>query len=147
MKSQPTTANSGAIATWLDSTNAKRSLVIALLLLLAAASYARAQVTGGRWTAVVAPFPGGLPAQALLLTDGTVMVQEFCYTGFPYCNGNWWRLIPDQYGNYASGSWKATASMPPGYAPFAFSAAVLINGRVIVEGGEQNAVSFGLLRR
>ena len=52
--------------------------------------------------------------------------------------GNWWRLIPDQYGNYANGAWKAIASMPPGYAPFAYGSAVLPDGRAIAEGGEHN---------
>ena len=129
MKSHPTQASTGKDSSCLRSAGTLRSLVIALLALLAAAGYASAQVTGGTWTQVAVQFPGGDSDQALLLTDGTVMVQEDN-------SGNWWRLIPDQYGNYANGTWKATMPMPPGYVPYIYSAAVLIDGRVIVEGGE-----------
>ena len=66
---------------------------------------------------------------SLLLTDGTVMVQD---AGTP----NWWKLTPDITGSYASGSWTQLASMPDGYAPLYFASAVLPDGRVIVEGGE-----------
>jgi len=72
----------------------------------------------------------------LLLTDGTVLVQDG-NTG-----SNWWRLTPDQNGSYANGTWTQMASLPPGYGPSAFSSAVLADGRVIVEGGEYN---FGQL--
>ena len=129
MKSHPTQASTGKDSSWLRSAGTLRSLAIALLVLLAAASNASAQVTGGTWTAVAAQFPGGYPDQSLLLTDGTVIVQH-------YFNGDWWRLKPDQYGNYSNGTWKQIASLPAGYAPFAYGAAVLINGNVIVEGGE-----------
>ena len=72
----------------------------------------------------------------LLLTDGTVLVQDG-NTG-----SNWWRLTPDQNGSYVKGTWAQMASLPPGYGPSAFGSAVLPDGRVIVEGGEYN---FGQL--
>ena len=72
----------------------------------------------------------------LLLTDGTVLVQDG-NTG-----SNWWRLTPDQSGSYLNGTWTQMASLPPGYGPSAFGSAVLPDGRVIVEGGEYN---FGQL--
>jgi hypothetical protein len=67
---------------------------------------------------------------ALLLTDGTVMVH----------NGgtDWWRLTPDAYGRYDSGTWSLLASLPAGYSPLYYASAVLPDGRVIVEGGEYN---------
>jgi hypothetical protein len=55
---------------------------------------------------------GGFPGAAnpLLLTDGTVIVQD---AGCP----DWWRLTPDHTGSYANGTWTQIASLPPGYAP------------------------------
>lgn len=83
MKSHIAKPNTDTIATWVNRMSTLLSLAIALLVLLAAVSNASAQITGGTWTAVVTPFPGGIPDQALLLTDGTVMVQKLCYPGFP----------------------------------------------------------------
>lgn len=68
---------------------------------------------------------------ALLLTDGSVMVHVLQ-------SGDWWRLSPDSAGSYVNGAWSQLSSMPTGYMPFAFSTAVLPDGRVIVEGGENN---------
>jgi uncharacterized protein (TIGR03437 family) len=80
------------------------------------------------------PLPVGLTnfAAALLLTDGTVMVQQIC-------SGSWYRFAPDAFGNYINGTWSRTAPMPPGYAPLYFSSAVLADGRVVVIGGEYNS--------
>jgi hypothetical protein len=80
-----------------------------------------------------APFSAaGLP---ILLTDGTVMVQELE-------TENWWQLTPDVMGNYATGTWSKLASMPTGYSPLYTATAVLPDGRVIVEGGEYLAGDF-----
>ena len=68
---------------------------------------------------------------ALLMTDGTVMVNQ-------WCSGNWFRLTPDNFGSYVNGTWSQAASMPSGYAPYAFSSAVLADGRLVVLGGEYN---------
>jgi hypothetical protein len=67
----------------------------------------------------------------LLLTDGTVMVQDIGAQDF-------WRLTPDNAGSYVNGTWTQLASLPSGYAPYAHSSAVLPDGDVIVEGGEYN---------
>jgi hypothetical protein len=112
-----------------------RPLAITLfLLVIFLAGSAPAQV----WTPVAAPFPGSGAHKALLLTDGTVMVQE----GGGCCDGtqNWWTLTPDQSGSYINGAWSQSplAPMPPGYAPAAYASAVLSDGRVIIEGGEFN---------
>jgi uncharacterized repeat protein (TIGR03803 family) len=74
---------------------------------------------------------------ALLLTDGSVMVQE-------YCSANWWKLSPNpnpKVGSpYINGTWKKLASsvfsVKDAYAPLFYASAVLPDGRVIVEGGE-----------
>ncbi len=68
---------------------------------------------------------------ALLLTDGTVMVQS-------EESGTWWRLTPDNTGSYINGTWSQLASMPSGYGPLYYASAVLPDGRVVVEGGEYN---------
>ncbi len=75
--------------------------------------------------------PGFRASTALLLTDGTVMVQD-------YGQSDWWRLTPDASGSYINGSWSQLASLPAGYAPLYYSSAVLADGRVIVIGGEYN---------
>ena len=69
------------------------------------------------------------PGTSLLLTDGTVMVQDAGGT-------DWWKLTPDATGSYRNGTWTQLASLPGGYSPLYFSSAVLPDGRVIVEGGE-----------
>lgn len=68
---------------------------------------------------------------ALLLTDGTVMVQDVG-------TRDWWKLTPDNRGSYVNGTWSQLASLPEGYSPLYFASAVLPDGRVIIEGGEYN---------
>jgi hypothetical protein len=68
-------------------------------------------------------------ANPILLTDGTVLVQD---AGFP----DWWKLTPDQNGSYVNGTWTQVASLPATYSPLYHSSAVLPDGRLIIEGGE-----------
>jgi hypothetical protein len=70
-----------------------------------------------------------------LLTDGTVMYQG-------NAESDWWRLTPDKSGSYVNGTWKQLASLPSGYVPLYFAAAVLADGRLIIEGGEYNFDNF-----
>ncbi len=63
----------------------------------------------------------------LLLTDGTVMVQE-------EAGKNWWRLSPDVHGDYINGTWTPLSPMKNSREYFA--SAVLADGRVFVAGGE-----------
>jgi hypothetical protein len=77
---------------------------------------------------------------ALLLTDGTVLVQAM--TSSHFGTGQWWRLTPDNTGSYVNGTWTQAASMPAGYAPLYYASAVLPDGRAIVEGGEDNNSSM-----
>jgi hypothetical protein len=105
---------------------ASRRLTFGLGFLLAFATLTRAQT----WTPL-AHQPSFSPNTALLLTDGTVMVQATE-------SGNWWRLTPDNTGSYVNGTWSQLASMPSGYGPLYYASAVLPDGRVVVEGGEYN---------
>jgi len=95
--------------------------------LLTLASWAGAQ---GTWTPL-AHQPSFTASTALLLTDGTVMVQADE-------SSVWWRLTPDKTGNYVNGTWTQLASLPSGYAPRYYASAVLPDGRVVIEGGEDN---------
>ncbi len=68
-------------------------------------------------------------SNALLLTDGTVMVQQVEAA-------EWYLLTPDIFGSYVNGTWSQLASFPPDYGPLYYASAVLADGRVIVVGGE-----------
>ena len=68
---------------------------------------------------------------ALLLTDGTVMVQSGDARA-------WWRLTPDSTGDYANGTWSKLAPLPAGYGPLYYASAVLPSGQVVINGGEYN---------
>src|SRR6476660_6343033 len=103
-----------------------RILAAGLGVLLAFAALAGAQT----WTPLVHQ-PTFSASTALLLTDGTVVVQATE-------SGAWWRLTPDNTGSYINGTWSQLASMPAGYGPLYYASAVLPDGRVIVEGGEYN---------
>jgi hypothetical protein len=91
------------------------------------------KTTGGTWTAVTKA-PAGL-CSPLLLTDGTVLAAD-CDTK------NWYKLTPDASGNYADGTWAATAALPviagTQYQPQYHASAVLPDGRAIIMGGEYN---------
>jgi len=102
----------------------QRSLVLALGLLLTLSALAGAQT----WTRLTHS-PTINASTALLLTDGTVMVQGESTV-------NWWKLTPDNTGSYINGTWTQLANMPTGYSPLYYASAVLPDGRVIVEGGE-----------
>jgi hypothetical protein len=76
--------------------------------------------------ATPAPFTAALP---MLLTDGTVMIQDLSTTSF-------WRLTPDETGSYEHGTWSQRASSPTGYSPLYYASGLLPDGKVIAEGGE-----------
>ena len=71
---------------------------------------------------------------AFLLTDGTVMAQDYIYPD------RWWKLTPDINGSYVNGTWKRLANLE--YAPSASASAVLADGRVLIEGGEYTGIKF-----
>lgn len=108
----------------------------------AAAALARPNIAAAAadspWTPLTnqMSFANGGAGNPLLLTDGSVLVQD---AGFP----DWWRLIPDQNGSYVNGTWVAAGTLPTSsqfapqlYSPLYHSSAVLPDGRVIIEGGE-----------
>jgi len=103
-----------------------RTLGMVLIAGLAFASFASAQT----WQDLKTP-PTFFSDTSLLLTDGTVIVHE-------YCSPNWHRLTPDQTGSYVNGTWSLITPMPSDYAPLYFASEVLPDGRVLVEGGEYN---------
>ena len=97
------------------------------------AERSRARAGGWQQIATVPAFTNG-PATQLLMTDGTVIVQDFC-------TPNWYRLTPDQNGNYLTGTWSELPPMPSGYAPLYFASAVLADGHVVLNGGEYNGTA------
>ncbi|HXM59973.1 MAG TPA: hypothetical protein VN950_03890 [Terriglobales bacterium] len=108
-------------------------LGISLLALLAFAGIASAQ----KWQNIKnePSFPVGAIA---LLTDGTVLLHEE-QDGSPQ---NWFKLTPDNTGNYINGTITPIASLPVingvQYGPWFFGSEVLPDGRYIIEGGEYN---------
>jgi hypothetical protein len=111
-----------------------RMLGFATGVLLAAAGMSSAQ----SWQPL-AHQPSFTAGHALLLTDGTVMVHhEDPNDGF----SEWWKLTPDINGSYVNGTWTQLASLASNYGPLFFASAVLPDGRVIVEGGEQNFAQY-----
>ena len=103
-----------------------RKLFVVVMLLIAACGVSLAQQLQNL---VNQPPDGAIVG--FLLTDGTVMYQG-------NAQSDWWRLTPDKTGSYVKGTWKQLPSLPSGYVPLYFAAAVLADGRLIIEGGEYN---------
>lgn len=86
---------------------------------------------------------------AFVLTDGTIMMQEFVgadlyYLGIPlvaWGTDRWWKLTPDQNGSYANGKWSRLADS--NVARTFYASGVLADGRVVVCGGEYSESSLG----
>lgn len=93
---------------------------------------ARARSRAAGWERVSAPVTWHVgPGTEMLMTDGTVMVQDSC-------TRRWQRLTPNRNGSYVNGRWSKVVTMPSGYAPLYFASAILPNGDLIVNGGEYN---------
>jgi hypothetical protein len=105
-----------------------QTLAIAFAFLISSA-LAGAQT----WTTLTNTPPSPL-GTALLLTDGTVMVQGMATSG--YATKNWYRLTPSATGSYVNGTWTTLASTPSTYSPLYYASAVLADGKVVVVGGE-----------
>lgn len=81
---------------------------------------------------------------AFLLTDGTVMMQEFrSIFGANWASRRWWKLTPDQSGRYRNGSWSQLADSHVARTYFASS--VLADGRVVICGAEYSDVGGTIL--
>src|ERR1700744_4906010 len=111
-----------------------RTLRFMLFLALASLNLAFAQ----SWQPLLHQ-PAFSAGTALLMTDGTVMVhRENPNSGF----SEWYKLTPDINGNYVNGTWTQLASLSSDYGPLYFASAVLPDGRLIIEGGEQNFAQY-----
>jgi hypothetical protein len=108
----------------------RKLLIVVVVLLIAFSGVSLAQTLQN----LVNQPPDGAVV-GFLLTDGTVMYQGGQ-------DSDWWKLTPDKSGSYVKGTWKQLASLPSGYAPLYFAAAVLADGRLIIEGGEYNFGSY-----
>ncbi len=113
-----------------------RTLGIATLALLAFASIASAQTpfTAGTWTKTTNA-PASPVAHALLLTDGSVLVNSMFFENHA---DPWYRLVPDSTGSYINGTWSNAGTLPSGYNPLYFGSSVLPSGQVVIMGGEYN---------
>jgi hypothetical protein len=69
---------------------------------------------------------------AFLMTDGSILAQGESNWS------NWYKYVPDSSGSYVNGTWTQVASLPSGYAPDAYAATVLPDGRLLISGGEYN---------
>lgn len=86
------------------------------------------------WTALTNQ-PTFTANHMMLLTDGTVLVQEVA-------TANWHKLTPDATGSYVNGTWSTLQPGPNG--PTYYASAVLRDGRVFMAGGEDNFGSNGV---
>jgi hypothetical protein len=113
-----------------------RTLGIASLALLVSAGIASAQTpfTAGTWTATKNA-PASAVAHALLLTDGSVLVNSMFFENH---TDPWYRLVPDATGSYINGTWSSAGTLPSGYNPLYFGSSVLPSGQVVIMGGEYN---------
>ena len=87
-----------------------------------------AAVETATWTKLTNLAPGG-GGVMLLLTDGTVMVQQGR-------TRNWMRLTPDARGSYINGAWTLDPIAPMSIRRLYFASHVLPDGRVWLLGGE-----------
>jgi hypothetical protein len=110
-----------------------RNTLFQVLFLLAAFA-GSAPVQAQSWTSL-SHQPGAGISYCLLLTDGGVMCQG---------GVNWYKLTPDLAGSYVNGTWSQLAS-PAGYEPNVYAAAVLADGRVVIEGGEYSTTGAVVL--
>jgi hypothetical protein len=95
------------------------------------------------WTPLKNAPPFGTPGTMLLESDGTVLVHDEPDNNTTGGTSLWYKLTPNSKGSYIDGTWSQIASMPAGYTPLYFASAILLDGRMIVEGGEyigENAV-------
>jgi hypothetical protein len=100
--------------------------LFAFFLIAANTIYAQ-QCSSPCWSTVNQAPQGVQPFVPLLLTDGSVMIQNWRAS-------DWYKLTPDSFGSYVNGTWTQLASIT--WAPLFFASAVLSDGKVIVEGGE-----------
>ena len=91
----------------------------------------RRDLMAGVWNQLVNPFPQGSPESMMLLTDGSVLMQNGLGST---SRKDWTKLTPDASGSYLNGTYSPVASM--GLERLYFPSNVLPDGRVFVLGGE-----------
>lgn len=112
----------------------QRLIGFALSSVLAGSSVASAQT----WEPAPT-FPGsGGASTAILRSDGAVMVQEAGPGGGGNDTGNWYLLVPNEFGEYSAGSWLEMNPLGFNYAPHFYASAVLTTGEIFIAGGEYN---------
>ncbi|MEP6464943.1 MAG: T9SS type A sorting domain-containing protein [Parafilimonas sp.] len=87
----------------------------------------------GTWTAVTSVAPHTSGGGTLLLSDGTILCKSTS-GGLDSYGSIYDRLIPDNQGNYANGTWSSIAPMHS--TRLYYSTQLLKDGRVYVAGGE-----------
>jgi hypothetical protein len=107
----------------------RAAIALCALLLAAFATCGRASAQSLR---LLAHQPPVVMQLSFLMTDGSVITQGAQSPNL------WYRYVPDAFGSYLTGTWTQIASLPSGYAPSAFSSAVLADGRLAIIGGEYN---------
>ena len=93
----------------------------------------------GTWKTFSAP-AGVMAGTMLLLTDGAVLVHDANRpsVGNTFGGKNWYRLTPDNNGDYRNGTWSSALPMA-GQRKY-FASGVLKDGRVFVVGGEYSDI-------
>ena len=90
----------------------------------------RARAAGWQQVEAPSPFCKNGAGTEMLMTDGSVKISDN--------TSHWYRLVPNEDGDYVKGSWVQAATMGNDYGPLYFASAVLADGRLLVEGGEYN---------
>jgi len=93
-------------------------------------SLERRDLLSGTWT-LLTHAPSTNIGPMILLSDGNVMAQQAGTTS------QWYKLTPDNTGNYINGTWSSLSSMSTTRQYYA--ANVLPSGNVVVEGGEYSS--------
>jgi len=93
----------------------------------------------GSWTTFSAP-SGVKAGSMLLLTDGSVLAHDANRPslGNTYGGKNWYRLVPDNHGDYNNGTW--SSALPMNGQRKYFASGVLMDGRIYVVGGEYSDI-------
>jgi len=93
----------------------------------------------GSWQPLTTQPPFGGALVPILLTDGSVLIQDGNNVTYPFpVTNHWWKLTPDANGSYVNGTWTQVHDAASDHAPLFYSSAVLADGRVVVCGGEYN---------
>lgn len=111
--------------------------VLALMFTVCGLLVCRQAEAVGSWIPLLNKVPGTNAGHMLLLSDGTVMVQQGV-------TSNWFRLTPGSAGGYSNGTWSSLSPMSPPRKYY--SSDVLPDGRVFIVGGEHyntNETNYG----